>query len=220
MKIARTGIVITSALFLAISAFGYFFWYEPNARLHLMHKKVSPIKKDVKPAIEGLARLKQKIQPAKTYVTEHSFNTQYCFLIDMRIPSGKNRFFIYNLKADSLVAAGLVTHGSGSATGTDNLVFSNVPNSLCTSIGHYKIGNSYNGKFGLAYKLYGLDKTNDKAFNRFVVLHGHECVPDAEVWPALICESWGCPTVSPGFLKLLQVHLNEATKPIMLWIYF
>lgn len=220
MKIARTGFILIAALFLAVSAFGYFFWYKPNASLHLLHKKISPIKENIKPATEALVRLKQKIQPSKAYVNAHGFNTQYCFLIDMRIPSGKNRFFVYNIKEDSIEKEGLVTHGSGSATATEDLIFSNVPNSLCTSTGHYKIGNAYNGKFGLAYKLYGLDKTNDKAFSRFVVLHSHECVPDTEVWPALICESWGCPTVSPVFLKQLQLYLNEASKPIMLWIYY
>jgi hypothetical protein len=220
MKIVRTGFVLTAALFLAVSAFGYFFWYKPNASMRMLHKKITPIKTSIKPATEALITLKQKIQPAKIYVTAHGLNTQYCFLVDMHIPSGKNRFFVCNFKTDSIEKAGLVTHGSGSANATEDLFFSNVPNSFCTSTGHYKVGKSYSGNFGLAYKLHGLDKTNDKAFNRFVVLHGHECVPDREVWPALICESWGCPTVSPVFLKQLQLYLNGASKPIMLWIYY
>jgi hypothetical protein len=51
----------------------------------------------------------------------------------------------------------------------------------CTALGKYRIGNSYNGRFGQAFKLYGLERTNDKAFERFVVLHSHECVPETEV---------------------------------------
>ena len=220
MKVARTSVAIIIGLALTISAFGYFFCYKPKSGPVVENKKSSLANKDAKPALEALTRLKQKLLPAKAYVSSHGFNKQYCFMIDMRIPSGKNRFFVYNLKADSIEAKGLVTHGSGSAKATEDLFFSNVPNSLCTSIGHYKTGNSYYGKFGLAYKLYGLDKTNDKAFDRFVVLHGHECVPDEEVSPAPICESWGCPTVSPGFLKQLQVYLDNSAQPIMLWIYY
>ncbi|MGZ8558091.1 MAG: murein L,D-transpeptidase catalytic domain-containing protein [Chitinophagaceae bacterium] len=66
----------------------------------------------------------------------------------------------------------------------------------CTSLGKYIVDNSYIKRFGLAYKLYGLDKTNDKAFQRFVVLHAHECVPEtmvkdnlSERW-VLYCISW------------------------------
>ena len=138
----------------------------------------------------------------------------------MRIPSGKKRFFVYNLEKDSVEAAGLVAHGSGSYKGTSELFFSNKPNSNCTSLGKYKIGGSYNGKFGLAFKLYGLDNTNSNAFERFVVLHAHSCVPEEEVNPLPICESWGCPTVSPTFLTTLKEYIDSANKPILLWIYY
>jgi hypothetical protein len=85
-------------------------------------------------------------------------------------------------------------------------------------LGKYKVGYSYNGRFGLAYKLYGLDKTNDKAFERFVVLHSHDCVPETEVKDD-ICQSDGCPTVSPGFLQYLKPIINASKKPVLLWIY-
>ena len=138
----------------------------------------------------------------------------------MKIPSGKKRFFVYNIEKDSVETAGLVTHGSGSDKETDELYFSNIPNSNCTSLGRYKIGGSYNGKFGSAFKLYGLDKTNSKAFERFVVLHAHSCVPEGEVDPLPICESWGCPTVSPTFLTALKKYIDKADKAIILWIYY
>ncbi|MGZ5191235.1 MAG: murein L,D-transpeptidase catalytic domain-containing protein, partial [Flavisolibacter sp.] len=88
----------------------------------------------------------------------------------------------------------------------------------CTSLGKYKIGNPYQGKFGLAYKLYGLDKTNSNAFSRFVVLHAHDCVPDDETENE-ICQSPGCPTVSVAFLKELKTMINNSEKPVLLWIY-
>ena len=75
------------------------------------------------------------------------------------------------------------------------------------------------GKFGLAYKLYGLDSTNSKAFERFVVLHAHSCVPNEEIDPEPLCQSWGCPTVSPEFLQELKKYIDASEKPILLWIY-
>ncbi len=136
----------------------------------------------------------------------------------MSIASGKPRFFVYNLQKDSVELAGLVTHGQGSA-GNAEIEYSNEPGSYCTSKGRYKIGASYYGRFGLAFKLHGLDKTNNRAFERAVVLHAHACVPDEAVYPLRICESQGCPTVSPAFLKKLKQYIENGEKPVLLSIY-
>lgn len=156
----------------------------------------------------------------KTYITKNKFNTNYCIIIDMKRPSGSNRFFLYNLKKDTIELAGLVAHGSGSQQDDGTLIFSNVPGSLATSLGKYKIGNSYYGQFGLAYKLHGLDETNSKAFARNVVLHGHGCVPNYEVDPDEICMSWGCPTVAPTFLNEIKDYINNADRPLLLDIVY
>lgn len=219
MKIALKIFVLTTGLFLTASAFGYLFWYKPKFNKPSKNKAFAFTPKEAAHKKETLLRLNKKAIQAKDYINEHGFEDEHCFLVDMRIPSGKNRFFVYNLNKDSVEIAGLVAHGSG-INNSDAPVFSNTPNSYCTSLGKYKIGNSYYGKFGLAYKLYGQDKTNSKAFDRFVVLHAHECVPDDEISPLPICESWGCPTVSPAFLTLLKSYISEAAKPVMLWIYY
>lgn len=104
----------------------------------------------------------------------------------MKIPSGKKRFFIYDHKSDSVINAGLVTHGSGSDTETGFFTFSNIPHSNATSLGKYKIGKAYFGKFGLAFKLYGLNNSNSTAFARAVVLHSHPNVLAYEVIPSPI----------------------------------
>ena len=147
---------------------------------------------------------------------------EYCFLVDMSIPSGKNRFFIYNLKMDSIELSSLVAHGFGSTrkNSYDALVFSNTPNSFKTSLGKYKIGYAYKGSFGLSYKLYGLDSTNSKAFERTIVLHADQLVPEKEVSPYHIFQSAGCPTVSPSFLGVLTNYIKASRKPILLWIYY
>ncbi len=207
----------TALLFLAsLSAMAYFFWYKPK---FVKNNKVEKfiVKKEGTGA-ETLKRLQQKAASIITYAKTNGCNTQYSFLIDMKVASGKNRFFVYNLQKDSVEVSGLVTHGSGK-TNNENIQFSNIEGSLCTSLGKYKIGNPYMGKFGLAFKLYGLDNTNSNAYNRFVVLHSHECVPNTEVAPLSICESWGCPTVAPDFLTAIQPYIKKAGKPILLYIY-
>ena len=216
MKLFMKAFFSVLLLIATATVFGYFFWYRPKFNHDIKHV-VSTKTIDVNASV--MLRLKQKAASIKVFNQPGDYNSEYCFLIDMKITSGKKRFFVYNLEKDSVELSGLVAHGSGSDKGTGDLYFSNEPNSNCTSLGKYKVGNSYNGKFGLAFKLYGLDKTNSKVFERFVVLHAHSCVADEEVDPLPICESWGCPTVSPTFLTALKQYIDKADAPILLWIY-
>ncbi len=163
-------------------------------------------------------KLQSKAAEAAAFVNQRNYNNQVCFLLDMSLPSGQSRFFVYDLKKDTIKNSALVTHGRCNEYWLEGRRYSNVVGSGCTSLGKYRIGYNYNGKFGLAWKLYGLDKTNDKAFERFVVLHAHECVPESEVKDD-ICQSDGCPTVSPNFLQYLKPVINASKKPILLWIY-
>jgi L,D-transpeptidase catalytic domain len=204
-------------LIVSVSALAYFFWYKPKFTNKAAKFSISVNEKDNSKKV--FVRLKQKADDIALFAKDNGYNTQYCFMVDMKIESGKKRFFVYNLQKDSVELSGLVTHGSGK-TNTGKIQFSNTANSLCTSAGKYKIGNSYMGKFGLAFKLYGLDETNSNAFNRFVVLHSHSCVPNAETAPFPICESWGCPTVAPAFLSELKNYIAPSERPILLNIYY
>ncbi len=139
-------------------------------------------------------------------------------MIDMGTDAGKKRFYIYDKQGDSILGSGLVAHGQGKKL-QDEPVFSNAAGSYCTSLGKYRVGTGYMGKFGLAYKLHGLDESNNNALNRFVVLHAHACVPNEEVYPNNICQSQGCPTVSPLFLSQLSYIIEHAKQPMLLSIY-
>jgi hypothetical protein len=165
-----------------------------------------------------LEKLEQKVTAAKLFVQRKGYNATACFFIDMSLPSGQNRFFIYDLIKDTLQATGLVAHGNCFEYWLKGRRYSNVVGSGCTSLGKYKIGNLYSGKFGYSYKLHGLDSSNNNAFERTVVLHSHTCIPETEVTDE-ICQSNGCPTVSPGMLQQLKDIINNSKEPMLLWIY-
>lgn len=169
-------------------------------------------------SVSYIEKLETKAMEAKTFASKQGYNTSICFLVDMSIPSGQNRFFVYDMQKDSIKNRGLVTHGRCNENWLEGRKYGNTPGCGCTSLGKYKVGYPYTGRFGLAFKLYGLDKTNDKAFDRFVVLHSHSCVPATEVKNE-ICQSDGCPTVAPDFLRYLQPVINTSKKPVLLWIY-
>ncbi len=134
-----------------------------------------------------------KLKDAKAYCQQNGFNESIAFFSDMNLRSGKKRFFVVDLNKDSVLHAGLVAHGHCQSYASRVPSFSNEIGSNCTSLGKYKVGYKYNGSFGTAYKLYGLEATNSNAFDRFVVLHAHSCVPDTESVVG-ICRSEGCPT--------------------------
>lgn len=168
-----------------------------------------------------LKRLDKKINEIKAFIgKKKGYNKEIAFLLDMKIASGKNRFFVVNLRNKKILKKGLVAHGYGSSIlNSDSLQFSNMPNSLATSIGKYSIGKSYFGDFGKSYKLSGLDKTNNKAFERNIILHSYKDVPENEVDGA-ICYSKGCPMVSFGFFKEIEGLIDRSNRSILMYVYY
>lgn len=206
-------------LFLVVAAttsLGTYFWYRTKlatpASAGLRSEKSSKINNT------ETEKLKAEATGLRQFTRSH-YNHDICFLVDMSFSSGRKRFFVYNLKKDSIEIAGMVSHGSGCDVGTGGaLRFSNQPNSYCSSLGRYRVGNAYYGRFGLAFRLYGLDQSNSNAYLRYVVLHAHPCVPDEEVAPYHICKSLGCPMVSETFLLKLKEYISKSGKPIVLKI--
>jgi len=204
-------------LLLIISAFicfAYFFWYKPKFKT-IVNSHKNTIEKESK----EFKKLEERSVSLKQFAIVHNYNVSLAFLIDMGLGSGKNRFFIYDMNKDSVLKEGLVAHGSCDAGFKIDPTFSNKVNSGCSALGRYKIGNAYRGRFGLAYKLYGLDSSNNNAFQRNIVLHSYDCVPEQETNPIPICNSRGCPMVSTGFLNQLNPIIKKSERPILLWIF-
>ncbi|WP_264538014.1 murein L,D-transpeptidase catalytic domain family protein [Flavobacterium sp. N1736] len=178
-------------------------------------------KKEILSEIE-FARLTDHVSEIKSFTSSNiGYSKKIAFLVDMKIKSGKNRFFVYDLQNEKILDQGLVAHGSGSETGIkgDILQFSNTPNSNCTSLGRYTIEKSYNGVFGKAFRLNGLDETNNNAWKRAIVLHKYKEVPDEEK-EYYIINSHGCPMVSEVFFKRLEKIIDSSDSKIMLYMYY
>ncbi len=146
-----------------------------------------------------------------------NYNTHLGIFINLKVHSGKYRFFLVNLDSNKIILKGLCCHGSGKASYKEKASFSNQIGSNYSSQGFYKISSKYTGIFGDSYKLIGLSNTNSNAFDRFVVLHSHNCVPPTPV-PVSICQSLGCPTLAPEVFQKLEPFIDSSNKPILLWI--
>lgn len=205
-----TGACVLAALLIFLA-----FNYRSTAN-YIFRNKTMDTQKPVDPS--ELPIIMQRAEQLLAYARKNGYDTSVVFVLNMRIASGKDRFFVYDAAQKKVVGQSLVAHGRCNETVQISRRYSNVVGGGCTSLGKYKIGAAYQGKFGLAYKLHGLDASNSNAFERFVVLHSHECVPNNEVDPYPICQSDGCPTVSPAFLKVLAGIIDRKTKPVLLEI--
>lgn len=168
-------------------------------------------------------RLKLKADSAKTYCKQKGFNTDYCFLVDFKRHSGKQRFFVWDFKGDSIRHSSLCAHGYGKNSTVSKPVYSNVEGSYCSSLGKYKVGIRSYSKWGINvhYKLHGLEKTNNNAFKRIVVLHSYDPIPDENIYPEHLPlgMSQGCPVISNETMRQIDKLQKKATKPTLLWIY-
>lgn len=163
--------------------------------------------------------LRIRVKEAADYCKSNGLNNEVALFADLGLHSGSYRLFVVRL-ADGVVRyRGLVAHGSGKRGLEPGIrEYSNTSGSLLSALGKYKTGTAYQGQFGLAYKLHGLEATNNKAHSRAIVLHAHECVPE-QPFSGILCQSWGCPTVSTGFLQQLAKVIDASPVPLLLWVY-
>ncbi len=213
----RTSLKIVFILFFGGSAFSvstHYYRYKPK-----LTQVESPVNPAVKITPEEFARLKTRAASIKQYLEANHYNSKICFLADMKMASGKKRFFVYDLQKDSILLSGLVAHGSCDNGFQITANFSNRINSGCSCTGKFRIGSRYEGRFGTAYKLYGLDPTNNNAYVRSIVLHAYDCVPEEEIYPLPVCNSRGCPMVSTWFLQKLQPYIKSSTRPVVINIF-
>jgi hypothetical protein len=130
-------------------------------------------------------------------------------VIDYSRASVDPRFWVFDLRARKLLFEERVAHGRNSG---ENFAthFSNVDQSLQTSLGLFVTRDVYYGKHGESLRLEGLEPgVNDRALERAIVIHGAEYVStNAIASLGFLGRSWGCPalsrTAAPRVIERLQ----------------
>lgn len=187
----------------------------PRFTKHHLPITINPSKKE---SDATFLRIRNNAIILRQFCVNNHYNKQMAFIIDMQLHSGKKRFFVYDFMKDTIVHSGLVAHGSCNTHYLNKAKFSNKIGCGCSALGKYKIANSYVGRFGKAYKLYGLEASNSNAFDRNIVLHAYDCVPNEATYPQPICNSLGCAMVSYTYLKTLSDYIDKTKKPLVLWV--
>jgi hypothetical protein len=151
------------------------------------------------PALEAALSALHRLQASGTHV-----RSDILTVIDYTKPSAERRLWVFDLAHQRLLFEELVAHGKNS--GTDRAVkFSNMPDSLMSSVGAYLTGDTYMGKHGLSLRLTGMDKGfNDNSLARAIVIHAAAYVGEAIAKSqGHIGHSWGCPAVRPEISRRL-----------------
>jgi len=132
----------------------------------------------------------------------------YVIVIDYRKHLFTKRLYLYDVKNRREVIRSRVAHAynSGLFYAGD---FSNINESKKSCYGAFLTGASYNGQYGYAMRVNGLDKgINDQAYKRAIVFHSVENLP--VMW------SWGCFVTPPDINRQLIDLTKEGRLAVVL----
>lgn len=152
-------------------------------------------------------------------------NDDVSIYVDFGIDSSLPRFYVYDNRTKELLSSSKCTHGSGGGSTVFKPVFSNEPNSNCSSLGECKL--THNSKLNNidmpCIRIRGLSSTNSNVANRGVVIHEAPFFADdisigipIPVSPYI---SQGCFGISTKTFNLLQ-DLVKANTSIYLYAVY
>ena len=162
------------------------------------------------------------IPPIKTVaerkISKHVFGKKYrkalsmqglVSFVDYSLPIDEKRFFVFDVRERKVIFSTYVGHSRYSGRYRP-IKTSNVPNTKKTSLGLYRVGAQYHGRFGKSKRLHGLSKTNDNAFRRAIVAHS---MPGRHVSDLY---SWGCFTFFKGDLNVVFHFMRRGSYLLVL----
>lgn len=84
--------------------------------------------------------IETKAKELKEYCVKNNYNTNVGVLVDYSVHSGCARFVVWDFKNNKVLLKSICAQGCGKGENQGKNVFSNEIGSLCSSLGHYKIG--------------------------------------------------------------------------------
>jgi hypothetical protein len=137
-------------------------------------------------------------------------NSKFLAIADFSISSTEKRFYLIRMADTTLVHTDYVSHGKHSGELYANS-FSNEHHSLKTSLGFYKVSETYHGRHGLSIRLDGLDNGyNDNARTRAIVMHAADYAEPMVIKDlGRLGKSFGCPALPPDGFSQIAEHIKE-----------
>lgn len=138
-------------------------------------------------------------------------NSDILAIVDFSQSSKQKRLYIVDMRNYKVLMNTYVAHGKNTGLNTAER-FSNIPESLQSSLGFYVTKQTYIGKHGLSLRLAGMERGfNDNAEARAIVMHGAEYIGPHRVKSSYMGRSFGCPAVPQAQSKEAINILKEGT---------
>ena len=165
------------------------------------------------------SRVEERVCLLRAFCRAKGYNSRIAVLVDMSRHSGRNRFVVWDFEREKIIMRCPVSHGSGSEHSHVRSAYARLSNedgSHLSSLGRALIAERYEGRYGVAYRLDGLDVTNTNLRSRCVVLHGWKYTTSYPIYPFATTGSFGCPVLSRKRMAQLDAILKNESRVVLL----
>lgn len=163
-------------------------------------------------------RISERAASLLDYCHTKGYNTRIAIFIDLARHSGRRRFVVWSFEQQAPILIAPVSHGSGSMKSHVRSAYARLSNddgSHLSSEGRALVAERYEGRYGVAYRLDGLEATNSNLRPRCVVLHGWEHTTSYPIWPRATVGSFGCPVLSQRMMHRVDELLRCESNVVM-----
>ena len=164
------------------------------------------------------SRVAKRAKALREFCRKEGYNTDVALFVDLARHSGRRRFVAWSFEQNAPIFTCPVSHGSGAKESHVRSAYaevSNVDGSHLSSLGRALVAERYEGRYGVAYRLDGLDESNSNLRPRCVVLHGWEHTTSYPIWPRSTVGSHGCPVLSRAMMRSLDEMLQSKQRVVI-----
>ncbi len=166
-----------------------------------------------------MATLQDRIDAVITFAQSNGLCTQRAILFDVSRSSHRRRLWVVDLRAREVLLHCLAASGRGRTLWTRLFPRTgDTPDSWLTPEGFCMVAEQYEGEFGVAYRLDGLEQSNANVRKRAIVIHSSNTISGGMFSIKPLWCSRGCVVTSPADFERMAQLLNEQTD-VLLWIY-
>ena len=164
------------------------------------------------------SRITKRANELLAFCKREGYNTSIALFVDLSLHSGRNRFVVWDFEQEKLLLICPVSHGSGSQKPHKRSAYARISNeddSHLSSQGRTVVAERYEGRYGIAYRLDGLEDSNSNLRPRCVVLHGWEHTTSFPIYPIPTVGSFGCPVLSTKMMARVDEILKNESNVII-----
>ena len=164
------------------------------------------------------SRVALRAKALAEYCQREGYNTHVALFVDLSRHSGCHRFVAWDFERNRPMFTAPVSHGSGSQRSHVRSAYARVSNedgSHLSSVGRAVVAERYEGRYGVAYRLDGLDATNSNIRSRCIVLHGWKHTTSFAIYPIPTVGSFGCPVLSQRMMARVDALLVKEQRVVI-----